>query len=157
MLKNCETARDRWGGVSDLVDRWLRERQELIVHYCNLGANPEPEKPDELYARLSKFCELLLDYVSAGHFEIYEKLMDEAREFNDGGVEVAAKAYPKISKTTQEMLAFSALLEVSEKTEDDMRAMYARVSQLGEIMEERFELEDLLIENLHNAHANQVA
>jgi len=157
MLKDCESAKDRWGGVSELIDRWLRERQELIVHYCDLGTRSEPARPEELHQRLSRFCELLLDYVSAGHFEIYEKLMDEAREYDDGGVEVAARTYPKISKTTQEMLAFNDLLEVSEKTEDDMRAMYARVSHLGEIMEERFELEDLLIENLHNAHANDVA
>ncbi len=83
--------------------------------------------------------------------------MNEAREFDDGGIEVANKVYPKINKTTQEMLAFNDLLEVSDRTEEDMRAMYARVSRLGEIMEERFELEDLLIENLHNAHADQVA
>lgn len=157
MLEDCDTAKERWGGVSELIDRWLRERQELIVHYCNLGTRSEQEKPEDVYQRLSRFCELLLDYVSSGHFEIYEKLMDEAHEYNDGGVEVAAKVYPKISKTTQEMLAFNDLLEVSEKTEDDMRAMYARVSHLGEIMEERFELEDLLIENLHSAHANNVA
>lgn len=157
MLDECNTAKERWGGVSDLIDRWLQERQELIVRYCDLGNNPDFSKPEELYDKLSEVCELLLDYVSAGHFEVYEQLMNEAREFDDGGIEIAARAYPRISKTTQEMLAFNDLLDVSDKTEEDMRAMYGRVSYLGEIMEERFELEDLLIENLHNAHENQVA
>ena len=157
MLDECNTAKERWGGVSDLIDRWLQERQELIVRYCDLGNTPDFTKPEELHERLSEVCELLLDYVSAGHFEVYEKLMNEAREFDDGGMEIAARVYPRISKTTQEMLAFNDLLDVSDKSEDDMRAMYGRVSYLGEIMEERFELEDLLIENLHNAHANQVA
>lgn len=157
MLEDCENARERWGGVSALIDRWLQSRQQLIVQYCGLSSSPDFGHPEPLYDQMSSLCEQLLDYVSAGHFEVYEQLMNEAREFDDGGVEVANKAYPKINKATQEMLAFNDLLEVSEKTEEDMRAMYARVSRLGEIMEERFELEDLLIENLHNAHANQVA
>ncbi len=157
MLEDCENARERWGGVSALIDRWLQSRQQLIVQYCELSNSPDFGHPEPLYDQLSSLCEQLLDYVSAGHFEVYEQLMNEAREFDDGGIEVANKVYPKINKTTQEMLAFNDLLEVSDRTEEDMRAMYARVSRLGEIMEERFELEDLLIENLHNAHADQVA
>ena len=31
MLENCRNARERWGGVSELIDRWLKERQELLV------------------------------------------------------------------------------------------------------------------------------
>ena len=31
MLENCKTAKERWGGVSEIIDRWLTERQELIV------------------------------------------------------------------------------------------------------------------------------
>lgn len=157
MLEECGNARERWGGVSALIDRWLQSRQQLIVQYCELSRSPDFGHPEPVYEQLLSLCEQLLDYVSAGHFEVYEQLMHEAREFDDGGVEVASKAYPKINKTTQEMLAFHDLLEVSEKTEEDMRGMYARVSRLGEIMEERFELEDLLIENLHNAHSDQVA
>jgi len=157
MLDNCENAKDRWGGVHDLIDRWLKDRQELIVCYCSLSGIEDFSEPEAVYERFSTLCELMLDYISAGHFEVYEQLIQEAREFDDGGVEVASKAYPRISKTTQEMLAFNDLLDVSEKNEEDMRAMYGRVSYLGELMEERFELEDLLIEALHNAHSDQVA
>lgn len=157
MLDDCKDAKERWGGVSDLIDRWLRERQTLIVRYCDLSKAPDFSRGEEVYRELSEFCELLLDYVSAGHFEVYEQLMNEAMEYDDGGLEIAARVYPRISKTTQEMLAFNDLLDVSDATEEDMRAMYGRVSYLGEIMEERFELEDLLIENLHNAHQHQVA
>lgn len=157
MLDDCKDAKERWGGVSELIDRWLRERQALIVRYCDLSKSPDCARAEEVYRELSEFCELLLDYVSAGHFEVYEQLMNEAMEYDDGGLEIAARVYPRISKTTQEILAFNDLLDVSEVTEEDMRAMYGRVSYLGELMEERFELEDLLIENLHNTHQNQVA
>ncbi|MDX1589868.1 MAG: sigma D regulator [Oleiphilaceae bacterium] len=156
MLGDCEDAKQRWGGVSELIDRWLKERQQLIVCYCGLSG-ADSAQPQALFEQLSELCQLMLDYVSAGHFEVYEHLIQEARDFNDGGLEMAKKVYPRISKTTQEMLAFNDLLDVSEPNEEDMRAMIGRVSYLGELMEERFELEDLLIETLHNAHANQVA
>lgn len=156
MLGDCEDAKERWGGVHDLIDRWLKERQQLIVCYCGLSG-ADYTQPQALFEQLSELCQLMLDYISAGHFEVYEQLIQEARDFNDGGLEMAKKVYPRISKTTQEMLAFNDLLDVSEANEEDMRAMLGRVSYLGELMEERFELEDLLIETLHNAHANQVA
>ena len=37
MLDNCQNAKERWGGVHQLIDRWLKERQELLVHYCDLS------------------------------------------------------------------------------------------------------------------------
>ena len=30
MLDSCQNAQERWGGVHLLIDRWLRERHELI-------------------------------------------------------------------------------------------------------------------------------
>jgi len=30
MLENCQSAKERWGGVSEIIDRWLQERQELL-------------------------------------------------------------------------------------------------------------------------------
>ncbi len=37
-----------------------------------------------------------------------------------------------------------------------MRELFAQLSELGEILESRFEMEDYLIEHLHNAHADKV-
>jgi len=33
MLENCQSAKERWGGVNDIIDRWLHERQQLLVEY----------------------------------------------------------------------------------------------------------------------------
>lgn len=156
MLGDCENAKERWGGVHELIDRWLKERQQLIVSYCALSG-ADASQAQGLFEQLAELCQQMLDYISAGHFEVYEQLIKEARDFDDGGLEVASQVYPRISKTTQEMLAFNDLLDISEASEEDMRAMLGRVSYLGELMEERFELEDLLIETLHNAHADKVA
>ena len=157
MLEHCRNARERWGGVSDLIDRWLKERQDLLVRYCELSAENDYSQYDSLQPKLVRLCELLMDYVSAGHFEIYEQLVREAREFNnDDGLELAAKAYPKITETTQIILDFNDRVDGSEKSESEMRALFAKLSLVGETLASRFELEDLLIAHLHTANADKV-
>jgi len=132
MLENCRNARERWGGVSELIDRWLKERQNLLVHYCELSGEADFTRTEELGSRLERLCEVLLDYVSAGHFEVYEQLIREAREFNDGRID-------------GRMLS-----------ERDAKELYEQLSELGETLESRFEMEDFLIEHLHNAHADKL-
>jgi regulator of sigma D len=156
MLENCQNARERWGGVSQLIDRWLKERQELLVHYCDLSGITDFTQTDALRKKFVGLCEVLVDYVSAGHFEIYEQLVQEAREFNDGGLELAARVYPLIQKTTETALNFNDQLSGQSMTEEKARELFEQLSELGETLETRFELEDFLIEHLHNAHAEKV-
>ena len=37
MLDDCKTKEERWEGVQKLIERWLAERQELIVSYCSVS------------------------------------------------------------------------------------------------------------------------
>ena len=77
MLESCRNAQERWGGVHLLIDRWLQERHALINAFDGLHGGAEAATRPAL----QKFCEILLDYVSAGHFEIYEQLLNEAEAF----------------------------------------------------------------------------
>ena len=92
MLENCNTIKERWGGVSKILDKWLQQRQELIIEFCTITGvhdTSEISQTDTTQA-LRHFCELMVDYVSAGHFEVYAHLIQEAEEFKDGeGLEVA--------------------------------------------------------------------
>ncbi|MBN7768580.1 Rsd/AlgQ family anti-sigma factor [Marinobacter daepoensis] len=157
MLENCRNARERWGGVSELIDRWLKERQELLVRYCELSGESDFSQTAVLREKFVRLCEVLVDYVSAGHFEVYEQLIQEAREFNDGGLELAAKLYPRIEQTTEVALNFNDRLDGRELSESEVEALFGELSKLGEVLESRFKMEDFLIENLHNAHAGKVA
>lgn len=156
MLENCRNARERWGGVSELIDRWLKERQELLVHYCALSGESDRDEVEALQQKCVRLCELLLDYVSAGHFEVYEQLIQEAREFNDGGLELAARVYPKIEKTTEVALSFNDRIDDQSLSAQDADELFAELSKLGEALENRFEMEDVLIDQLHNAHAGKL-
>lgn len=157
MLDNCRNARERWGGVSELIDRWLKERQELLVRYCELSGENDFSQTEALREKCVRLCEVLVDYVSAGHFEVYEQLIQEAREFNDGGLELAAKVYPRIEETTEVALNFNDRLDGRILSEEEVRDLFVELSRLGEVLETRFEMEDFLIEHLHNAHAEKMA
>ncbi len=144
MLESCQNAQERWGGVHLLIDRWLQERKELIDAYDKLGAKPEALGEDR--KPLQEFCGVLVDYVSAGHFEIYEQLTGEAKAFNDKrGLELAETLYPRIDVITEKLLAFNDLC-------DEGKCVAEKFKELGGLLHERFELEDCLIEVLHTAH-----
>jgi regulator of sigma D len=154
MLEKCRNAQERWGGVHQLIDRWLGERRELVQAYTALSKSAQA--PAINCESLQGFCELLVDYVSAGHFEVYEQLTSEARAFNDQrGLELAKRIYPRIEAITEAALAFNDRCDNGDSR--DNASLVAELDRLGPLLHERFELEDCLIEVLHNAHQEQVA
>lgn len=154
MLENCKTLQERWGGVNEIIDRWLQRRQKLLVGYCDLSNVPafdgeNPQHGDQL----KTFCEYLVDYISAGHFEVYQQLMEEGRAFDDKpALNEASEMLTRIHDTTQSVLDFNdKYLET-----DDLATLGADLSGLGELLAARFEIEDRMIEVLHNAHEKQI-
>ncbi len=154
MLEHCQTAKEKWGGVNEVIDRWLQERQELLVIYCSLSdISSEPDKI-ERGGELKALCQIMVDYVSAGHFEIYNHLIDEGHEFDDKeGLKQAGVLYQTIDSTTEYVLDFNdKYLET-----DDLESIESDLSRLGEILVTRFEAEDSMIEVLHTANKDKVA
>lgn len=155
MLENCKTAQERWGGTHEMIDRWLADRKETLVAFFNISL--KDGFTEEVAAQLQSFCEYLVDYVSEGHFEIYEQLFREAKEFDDGGIELAKTLYPKINASTQKMLDFNDKYDNVEHIAERQAELRDDLSELGELMTERFEYEDQLIERLHNVHKDAIA
>ncbi len=79
MLNQLESLTERVGGSNKLVDRWLRARKHLLVAYYNLvGIKPGKESFMRLNEKaLDDFCQSLVDYLSDGHFNIYERIIRE--------------------------------------------------------------------------------
>jgi regulator of sigma D len=154
MLDEC-TIEERWIGVSEMIERWLQERQALIVQFCALsGVHQQRPETGDATSRLQNFCQLLVDYASSGHFEIYYQLVREAEEFKDGSAELAKSLIPDITATTE------AAMEFNDKYLDakgPFVTLSKHLSTLGEILASRFDYEDRLINVLHEAHREQVA
>lgn len=154
MLENCKSAKERWGGVNDIIDRWLEDRQAVLVQYCTLSGLDQDLSDLQRGEKLRSFCQILVDYVSAGHFEVYDQLIKEGREFDDAeALQEASKLYDMIDTTTEKLLDFNdKYLET-----DDISSLSNDLSYLGEAMEVRFSAEDRLVSVLHTSHKNLVS
>jgi regulator of sigma D len=106
-----------------------------------------------LQPRQQSLCELLVDYVSAGHFEVFHQLINEAESFGDGSGALAEKLMPAIGDTTEVILAYEEKYSGDAEFPDTLER---DLSALGEVLESRFVLEDRLIAGLHNRHRRLV-
>ncbi len=156
MLNQVHSAQERWGGVNKLIDTWLNRRQELIVQFYELSScKPLCIDSQPLAERIQGFCQSMMDYCSAGHFEIYEQLMAEAREFEDGSLEYAESVVPVLDRLTGRCVDFNDLYD-KDCPFEALASLPTELSGLGETLEERFQLEDQLIERLHTAHGERI-
>ncbi|MDK2776576.1 MAG: sigma D regulator [Pseudomonadota bacterium] len=157
MLESCKTAQERWGGVNRLIDNWLSARQALIVRFCALSASKPLSAEQPLTATLEVFCQDMMDYCSTGHFEIYDQLVQEAKEHGDDeALKLARTTVPRLDELTGRCVDFNDTYD-ENCTLDQLAKLPHDLSAIGELLEERFELEDQLIERLHTIHQIPVA
>lgn len=158
MLTEAINPIEHWGQVDKLIKQWLKERQELIVLYCKVDGLKEFTPQDTPIAvKVQALCQVLIDYVSAGHFEIYDQLVREAEHFNDDYQERVSRVLPRIEASTALALEFNDRYASVAKCEKGLKSLAKDLNTLGMVMVERFDLEDQLIDHLHNCHRERVA
>jgi regulator of sigma D len=87
---------------------------------------------------------MLVDYVSAGHFEIYEELLEKAEHCGSEAVALAKGLFPQFSASTDLVLAFTD--RYTEAGDEEMVTHFDHdLARLGADLASRFELEDRLI------------
>ncbi len=155
MLTRIEQQQQQWGGSHNAIDKWLAERQEVLVEYCRLAGLPPFEKTDRALPQkkdIQSFCQLLMDYISAGHFEVFDQIVMQCKENGPNSLALAKTIYPQIVISTDVALTFN-----DKYAEDSQVALHDNfddnLSALGQFLEQRFELEDQLIETLYSKHS----
>ena len=115
MLNQLESLTERVRGSNKLVDRWLHVRKHLLVAYYNLvGIKPGKESFMRLNEKaLDDFCQSLVDYLSDGHFNIYERIIREMEGTTP--YLAASKLYPLLEANTQQIIC---LLYTSDAADD---------------------------------------
>lgn len=150
MLKRQQEAKQRWGGAHNAVDTWLHERQALLIEYFKLAGLPPYERDNHALPALQdirSFCGLLMDYVSAGHFEVYEQIISNCQDAPEATQELADEVFPLISDTTEIALDFND--NYGDLDDDNHLNGFDRdLSALGEALELRMEFEDRLLHAL---------
>lgn len=142
MLNQLKKLTDRVGGCNELIDRWLRDRKQLLVAYYNLvGIKPGKETHSVLDEEaLDDFCQNLVDYLSSGHFNIYERIMLEME-----AKAAADPAWAQLEANTEQIMAYYDTHLENAIDHDDYLEFQQALSEIGETLASRFTLEDRLI------------
>ncbi len=152
LLSNVEKTIKKWSGLNEDLDQWLDKRQTLIIEYCKLGernANTPRLTVATLpsHSLLRGFCQHLVDYLSEGHFRLQARvavLLEESEITLNGR---AAEVYKKITDTTEPLLSFTDKYSLPEQLSNHelLEEFEYDLSQVGELIEMRFALEDEVI------------
>jgi regulator of sigma D len=125
-----------------LIAELQHERQEVWTLYYQVAELKPFSAKDEVKGLLTQFSQMLVDYVSLGHFGVYERLL-AGTERRNGVLSIAKEIYPEFSATTDAAISFNDKYENVEKIDvfDDLEQ---DLSALGKSLAKRSDLEDRL-------------
>lgn len=145
---------ERRSGSQDMAAKLIAERTEMLATYWRLagietgGADKPAQKPanKSVQKLLQAFCQILVDYVAAGHFALYERIV-EGKERRRSVSDLAAEVYPRIAKTTDVALDFNDKYDCEDHC-TALDSLSADLSHLGEELAVRIDLEDRLLSKM---------
>ena len=132
------------------IDEMIRGREQLITAYFKLLTLPV-DKDDTAsrdlhpsYEQMNEFCNLLVDYLSRGHFKVYPKILTIMENVSSRRMIVARRLIPRIENTTEHLLKFDAKYG-KELDEGIMSSWREDLSYVGQWLEIRFKHEDRMV------------
>lgn len=145
MLDQLDVLTTRIGGCNKLVDLWLNTRRQLLVAYYQLvGIKPNKGSLTAFDdVALDNFCQKLVDYLSIGHFNIYQRIINILHDNNP--LSAACQIYPALQVNTDQIMEDYDNHLVTEINAYKRLDFQRVLSRLGEALETRFTLEDKLI------------
>lgn len=134
-----------------IIQLWRAQRrmlnQSLERSICS-DLDSKPQNNSEQH--LESLCEGLMDYVSVGHFKVYEKLLQPGKNLNQDQLTLVKSIYHNIENSTDHALCFN------DKYDEHAGLLPHRVSanlprdlhKLNRSLTMRFVLEEQLVEIL---------
>lgn len=157
---DVQPANDRRARTRKEIKQLINERNEVLALYCSLAGcdgNKISSTDDIDPEILQEFCQLLIDYIATGHFELYSRI-SEGKERRQEIIKLADTIYPRIERTTALAVEFNDTFDGGNNFSDEQKSKLAeQLSTLGEELATRIELEDKLINTIlspsHKAEA----
>ena len=121
----------------------VESRTDALALLSELASKQPFKTEHDTQLLLQNFCESLIDYTASAHFQLYRHI-DENKERRVAAREVAEDIYPRISEITQSFLDFNDNYDCEDHC-DNLTELASDLSQLGELLADRIDLEDKLI------------
>jgi regulator of sigma D len=129
-----------------MIYELLTERKEMWSAYWEVAKlKPFDQHQEALTQTLARFCQIMIDYISLGHFGIYHRIIN-GTERRQRAIQAAQTLYPEIAEATEVAIKFNELYEGGKLS--DPVVLARELSRLGEALAKRIELEDRLIDSL---------
>jgi len=125
-----------------LVQELHKERQQVWSLYCKVAEQKPFSCSTRTQSLLTEFSQLLIDYVSLGHFGIFEYLISGS-ERREAVLSEAKNIYPDFSRTTEAVISFNDKYD-HHNQKFSIDKLETDLSSLGESLAKRLELEDNL-------------
>lgn len=147
MLNQLQSLTELVGGNNALIDQWLQARKQLLIAYYHLvGIKPNKGAYSRLDEKaLDNFHQNLVDYLSAGHFHAYERILQKASALSEHKLSQSAKIDFALQNNTQKIMDFYDGHLATSVDHDNCMAFQQALSSIGEALEEHFTLEDKMI------------
>ena len=144
MNKNIPAARRE--EIKGIITRWKQQRDALHDDLEESLYSDHALRIEEQDFPIEEFCESLMDYISAGHFEVYETLLHESTEELEANRKLLEEIYHSIETTTDLALSFNEKYkdELVHSSEDE--SLPKDLEQLDSALAIRFALEDQLLD-----------
>jgi regulator of sigma D len=139
---NPPTGGERRARTRAFIQKLLAERAQMLVLYFRVAGLAPYQSPEPVQELLDQFCQLLVDYVAAGHFGLYYRITNGTERRREVA-ELADKIYPRIAQTTERAVEFNDRHDA--KRVEDPQSLSRDLSSLGEEIAQRIDLEDQII------------
>ena len=142
---------DRRTRTQKEIKQLISERNRVLSQYCNLSDHIDDcdnRDAEPFIDLLQEFCQEMVDYIATGHFEIYRRIEDGTERRHEI-LELSNEIFDKIVNTTKAAINFNDLYDLSnELNPDTLNGFPRQLSDLGENLAVRIELEDRFINTL---------
>ena len=132
--------------IEEIIHRWRQQRDAIHENLDESLYSDHALQVEDQDFPIEVFCESLMDYISAGHFEVYETLLHESAEELEAHRTLLNDIYHSIETTTDLALSFNDKYrdELVHSSED--AALPKDLMDLDNALSIRFALEDQLLE-----------
>ena len=132
--------------IEGIISRWKQKRNALNDDLEESLYSDHALQIKDQDIPIEEFCEFLMYYISAGHFEVYETLLHESTEVLEANRKLLEEIYHSIETTSNLALSFNEKYkdELVHSSEDE--ALPKDLEKLDNALAIRFALEDQLLE-----------
>ena len=141
--------------ITGIIQDWRKQRETLNQDLeNNIYSGLSVSTKDSPEHQLEDLCERLMDYISSGHFEVYEQLLQDSGTRPVDQNKLIKDIYRHIQRSTDKAVQFNDKYDCdglcTARNNKNDETLPADLYRLNQALSVRYVLEEQLVEILHS-------